>query len=248
MVSCSIRFAVWSALLLPGSLRVGAQVLPPSATAFADDPSRAYVTAAQGQVSIRRDQHAWAVSSGEQIPIRQTITTGADGFASFQTADGSTFEMSANSRVIFRQNASTAGDLLDVLAGRVRIHLNPHLGGPGQRVFCPVASIVAHDPATIAIAVDEDDTVRLDVLEGEVKIQHLLLPRSDATLVKAIDAILLQKDRPISRQIDRGTLYRYTVKPFHDLFSVIAPGHPARPEEQLQAERFLPDLDDGCSR
>jgi hypothetical protein len=111
-----------------------------------------------------------------------------------------------------------------------------------------VASLVAHDPATIAIAVDEDDTVRVDVLEGEVKIQHLLLPRTEPTLVKSIDAILLQKDRAISRQIDRGTLYRYTVKPLHDLFSVLAPGHPARPEEQLQAERLLPDLDPSCSR
>jgi hypothetical protein len=200
--------------------------------------TKAYCTAATGQVSIQRDQQPWAISSGEQIPIQQTITTGADGFARFQMADGSTFELYANTRLAFRKNAATAGDLLDVISGRVRIHLNPQFGH-AERVFTPVASLTARDPATISVAVDEDETVRVDVLEGEVKVQHLLLPRSEPTLVKAIDAILLQKDQQISRQVDRGTLYRYTVKPLHDLFSAIAPGHPARPEEQFQAERFV---------
>ena len=86
---------------------------------------QAHVIAAEGQVSIQHDEQPWAISSGELVPIQRLITTGNDGFARFEVKGGSSFEVFANSRVVFRQNASTAGDLLDVMAGRVRIHLNP---------------------------------------------------------------------------------------------------------------------------
>jgi hypothetical protein len=186
----------------------------------------AYVTAAQGQVSIESGSLPWAVSSGERVPAQRIITTGSDGFAHFDVKGGTSFEIYSNSRVIFRQNPSTAGDLLDVLAGRVRIHLNP---GPGQiqRIFCPVATITAVDPATVALAIDEDDNLRIDVLEGEIRVQHALLPRNEPTLVKAIDSILVQKDEQISRRVDRGSLYRYAIKPLHDLFSAMTPSHGA---------------------
>jgi hypothetical protein len=78
-----------------------------------------------------------------------------------------------------------------------------------------------HEPATFAIAVDEDDTARIDVLEGEVAVQHTLLPRNDPTLVRAEDAILVKKDEPISRRMDRGSLYRYWVK----ILSAVTLGH-----------------------
>ncbi len=190
--------------------------------------AQAYVTAAQGQVSIQRDEHPWAVSTGQRIPIQRLIETGPDGFAHFELNGGSNFEVYANSRVVFRQNASTAGDLLDVVAGRVRIHLNPGPGQWQQRIFCPIASITAVDPATVSVAIDEDDNVRIDVLEGEIRVQHKLLPRSEPTLVKAVDAILVQKDEQISRRMDRGALYRYTIKPLHDLFSALSPVHAAK--------------------
>ena len=199
----------------------------------------AYVTAADGQVSIDRDQRTWAVSSGERVPIQRLITTGSDGYAHFELKGGSSFDVYANSRVGFRQNASSAGDLLDVLAGRVRIHLNPVPGEAQQRVFCPVASVVAVNPATVAIALDEDDNARIDVLEGEVRVQHSLLPRSDPTLVRAVDAILVQKDQQISRRLDRGTLYRYAIKPLHDLFAAITPGRSGRSSSDPIEQKFL---------
>lgn len=200
---------------------------------------QAYVTAAEGQVSIQQDAQPWAVSSGEHIPIQRLITTGSDGFARFEVNGGSSFEVLANSRVVFRQNASTAGDLLDVMAGRVRIHLNPGPGQMQQRVFCPIATITAVNPATIAIAIDEDDNVRIDVLEGEVMVQHKLLPRSDPTQVRAVDAIMVDKHEQITRRLDRGTLYRYTIKPLHDLFSAITPGHKGSQFQNLGENRLF---------
>ena len=190
-----------------------------------------------GQVTRIRDEQPWAVSSGERVPVRQTITTGPDGFARFEVRGGSTFEIFANSRVVFRENTASAGDLLDVVSGRARIHLEPTAGEPQQRVFCPVAIVSAHrQGATFAIAVDEDDTARIDVFEGEVAVQHTLLPRNEPTLVRAVDAILVKKDEPISRRVDRGSLYKYTVKVLSAITFGRGGSHNVSPEDE---ERLL---------
>ena len=172
----------------------------------------AHATAVSGQVSRFQDEQPWAVSAGEHVRVQQVIATGADGYAHFEVAGGSSFDIFENSRVIFRQNVSSAGDLLDVVSGRVRIHLQPTVGQLQLRVFCPVAIISTHQPATIAVGIDEDETTRIDVIEGEVRVQHTLLPRNDPELVKAVDAIVVQPNQPISHRVERGSLYRYTVK------------------------------------
>jgi hypothetical protein len=194
----------------------------PSIDSSAMHAYEARATAVTGQVSRLRDEQPWAVSAGERVPIQQVITTGPDGYAHFEVAGGSSFDIFGNSRVVFRQNAASAGDLLDVLAGRVRIHMQPAVGQLQLRVFCPVAIIRTHQTATIAVGVDEDENTRIDVVEGEVGVQHTLLPRNDPVIVKAVDAILVQKNQPISRRVERGSLYRYTVK----ILSAITPGRP----------------------
>jgi hypothetical protein len=185
----------------------------------------ARATSVVGQVSRLRDGQPWAVSSGDRIPIGQMITTGGDGYGHFEVAGGSSFDVFGNSRVVFRQNAANTGDLLDVLAGRVRVHLQPTAGQLQQRIVCPVATLTANELATVALALDEDDTARIDVIEGAIRVQHAFLPRTDPVLVTAVDAILVQKDQQISRRLDRGSLYRYTVKPFKDVLSAITLGH-----------------------
>ncbi len=202
----------------------------------------AHATAVSGQVTRIRDQRPWVLSTGERVPVQQVITTGADGYARFEVAGGSSFEIFGNSRVIFRQNTASAGDLLDVMAGRVRIHLQPTIDQMQLRVFCPVASISTHEPATIAVGVDEDETTRLDVIEGEVRVQHTLLPRNEPVLVKAVDAILIQKDQPISRRVERGTLYRYTVK----ILTAITFGHPGHNAEPIEQNKFVADAQPFC--
>lgn len=203
----------------------------------------AHATVVNGDVSRLRDEQPWAVTSGERIPTRQVITTGADGYAHFEVSDGSSFDIFGNSRVVFRENAASAGDFLDVITGRVRVHLQPAAGQLQKRVFCPVAIISTHQPATIAIAVDEDDTTRVDVVEGEVRVQHKFLPRNEPVLVRAVDAILVQKDQPISRRVERGSLYRYTTK----LLSIITFGHPGnRSAEPIEQNKFLATAQTWC--
>ena len=188
-------------------------------------PYEAHATSVTGKVSRVRDRQPWAVSSGERVPVCQVISTGDDGYAHFTVAGGANFDIFSNSRIIFRQNTGSAGDLLDVIAGRVRVHLQPLMSQPQQRIFTPAAIVSANRSATVALALDQDDTLRIDVLEGEVRVQHLKLPNSEATLVRALDAILVRPNEPISRRVDRGSLYRYTIKPFKDIWSAVTPGH-----------------------
>jgi len=184
----------------------------------------ALATSVTGQVSRLQDGQPWAVTSGDEVAGQQLIMTGTDGYAHFQVAGGSSFDLFGNTRVIFRHNPANEGDLLDILGGRARIHLQLS-SGELQRIFSPIATITAHQTATIALAIDEDDNVRIDVIEGAVRVQHAFLPRSEAVLVTAVDSVLVQRNERMSRQMDRGSLYRYTVKPLKEMLSVITPGH-----------------------
>jgi hypothetical protein len=201
-------------------------------------PFEARAVEVSGEVNRSIDSQPWALSKGEHVPVRQIITTGRDGAASFVVAGGSGFDLFSNSKVVFRQNTARAGDLLDVMAGRVRVRFHPMAGQLQQRVFTPVAAISATAPALISIAVDEDTNVRIDVLEGEIKVQHLLLPRNEPTLVRAVDAILVERNQQLSRRLDRGSLYRYTVKPLHDLWTAVAPGH-GRLGEPIEGNKLV---------
>ena len=46
--------------------------------------NEAHATAVTGQVTRIRDQQPWALSSGEQVPIQQVISTGGDGYGAFR--------------------------------------------------------------------------------------------------------------------------------------------------------------------
>jgi hypothetical protein len=198
----------------------------------------AHAVEVEGDVSRTRDDQPWVVVKGERVPVSQLITTGRDGYARFTVADGDEFSLFSNSRVIFRGNTARTGDLLDVVAGRVRIKLQPAPGQQQQRVFTAIATISASHPALISVAIDEDQNVRVDVLEGEIRVQHRLLPRNEPTLVRAVDAILIERNEQISRRVDRGTLYRYTVKPLHDLWTAVTPAR-AHSGEPIEGNKFL---------
>jgi len=196
----------------------------------------AKATVISGQVSRMRDGQPWAINEGDQIPVQQTIYTGADGYGHFQIAGGSSFDLFSNSRVVFRRNPAGPGDLLDLISGRVRIKLRPGFGQEQLRIFSRVAVITAHDAAAIGLAVDEDSNLRVDVIEGDVRVLHRFLPRNEPVLVRAIDAILVQPNLPISRRVDRGSLYRYTVR----ILSAMTPGHSGNHNgDVIEGPKFL---------
>jgi hypothetical protein len=231
-MSAKLKSYGYALVLSVVNLPVWAQT---SADSRVMQPFEAQATAVTGQVTRIRNHEPWALSTGERVPVQQIITTGNDGYAHFNMAGGSNFDIFSNSRVIFRQNIANTGDLVDVLAGRVRVHLQPVSGQHQQRVFCPTAIISASEPTTLALAVDEDDTVRIDVMEGQIHVQHAFRPSSEPVLIRAIDAIVVQKNEPISRRIDRGSLYRYKVK----ILSALTFGHSGHDAEPVEGNKLF---------
>lgn len=191
---------------------------------------------ASGQVSTEKRGQDWAIGPAEHIPVTKPIFTGDDGYARFRVAGGTSFEIFAHSYVVFRKNPGNPQDLLDVTTGRVRVQAQPSADQPlASRVLTPVAVIVCHGSAEFAVAVDdEDNTTRIDVQQGEVFVQHTLMPQKEPVMVKAGDAISVEVDEPlISRRLDRGSLYRYA---FHTVLKTLGSALPGHAGKNLRDE------------
>jgi len=130
-----------------------------------------------GQVAVMKDNRPWAVSVGDPIQAQQRVISGADGHAIFQVSDGSTFEVFPNSDVVFRKNPGNIKDLIDLLVGRVRVHIE-HLGNApnNTRMMTPTAVISVRGTTFDVSVDDEDETTIVEVEEGSVWVQHALRP------------------------------------------------------------------------
>ncbi|HEX6896424.1 MAG TPA: FecR family protein [Bryobacteraceae bacterium] len=171
--------------------------------------SAAQVISLTGQVSVLRDGEPWALNVGDQIRIQQVIVTGPDGSARFQVSDGSFFEVYPNSNVIFRKNPGNFKDLLDLLVGRVKIHIQKLGGQPNpNRIMTPTA-VISVRGTTFDVAVDDDDqTTLVTVEEGIVDVSHALKPGNIRTLT-AGESLEVYKNEPIARSvIDKNDLAR----------------------------------------
>src|SRR5271165_2613339 len=143
----------------------------------------AKVITLNGQVSVLRDDAPWVLNVGDAVQPRQIVITGPDGFAVLQVSDGSTFEVFPNARVVFRENAGSWRDLLDVLLGRVKVHIQKLGGQPNyNRVRTPTAVISVRGTVFDVAIEDEDDTTLVSVEEGQVGVQHLLRPGPERIL------------------------------------------------------------------
>lgn len=168
----------------------------------------AQVISLDGQVSVLRDGEPWALNIGDKVKIQQIIITGVDGYAKFQVSDGSFFEVYPNSNVIFRKNPGNLRDLLDLIVGRVKIHIQRWGGQPNpNRVLTPTA-VISVRGTTFDVAVDDDDeTTLVTVEEGAVDVRHALKPGVTRT-VNAGESIQVYKNEPIAQTFDKNELAR----------------------------------------
>src|SRR5258705_13224567 len=176
--------------------------LPSEAALYA-----AKVTSQTGQVSVLKDNQPWALSIGDTVHVRQVIVTGPDGHAIFQVSDGSTFEVYPNSYVVFRKNPPNWKDLLDVLVGRVRVHIQKFGNQPNpNRVLTPTA-VISVRGTTFDITVDDDDeTTLVEVEDGQVEVQHALLPRGNPKVLSPGETLRVYRNEPLEAGlIDKGT-------------------------------------------
>jgi hypothetical protein len=195
-----------------------AQALPSDAGSYA-----AKVITQSGQVSVLKDSQPWAISVGDSVQAKELIITGPDGHAVLQVSDGSTFEVFPNARVVFRKNPPNWRDFVDVLVGRVRVHIE-HFGNVPNpnRVLTPTA-VISVRGTTFDVSVDDDDeTTLVEVEEGVVDVQHALLPRGDPKVLMTGETLKVYRNEPLeARTIDKSTVARQVVRSVVDAVTTI---------------------------
>ncbi len=206
----SMRTAKLSLLLaVAGSVCLAQYPYCPSSTGAYS----ANVLTVSGQVSILKDSRLIALSGGELVQVTQTIVSGPDGHAMLQVTDGSTIEVMPNSQMVFRKNCGDWKDLLDLIIGTIRVHIE-HLGERPNptRIMTPTA-VISVRGTTFDVSVEEaDETTQVDVEEGIVVVDHALLPTGRIATLHAGESIRVYKNVPIaSNQLDKSTIFRYAL-------------------------------------
>ncbi|HVO99950.1 MAG TPA: FecR family protein [Bryobacteraceae bacterium] len=175
-----------------------------------------------GQVSVMKDMVPIALLEGSSVAVQQMIVTGPDGHATFQVSDGSTFEVFPNSHLVFRKNAWNVKDLIDLLVGRIRVHIE-HLGtipNP-NRVMTPTAVISVRGTTFDVTVNDDDETTIVEVEDGLVEVRHALLPSDHATTVHPGETLRVYKSQPLAQNVmDKGTILRYLFNAVRDAANV----------------------------
>jgi ferric-dicitrate binding protein FerR (iron transport regulator) len=223
-ISGLLRGSMWCGLVAIAAAQIcSAQLFPMSSDAAAK------VLTMSGQVSVLRDSQPWALNVGDQVQAQQVILTGPDGYAKFQTSDGSTFEVYPSSNVIFRKNPGSLHDLLDLFVGRVKIHIQRFGGQPNpNRIMTPTAVISVRGTIFDVSINDDDETTIVSVEEGSVDVRHALKPGAPK-IVNAGESLHVYRDEPLARSvIDKNELFHRIVRGLGDAAYRIAispPGH-----------------------
>jgi hypothetical protein len=185
-------------------LVAGALCVCPAQTA--PDTAARLITVS-GQVSVLKDSQPWALFEGSQIKPGQIVVTGPDGYALFRVSDGSTFEVFANSRVVFRDNPGNWEDFLNLLLGRIKVHIQKLGGQPNpNKVHTPTA-IISVRGTTFDVSVEDGDATLVMVEEGVVEVEHARLNRDVKRILNAGEWLTVYKNEPLARRgVDRGTV------------------------------------------
>jgi hypothetical protein len=174
---------------------------------WAQSDGSAAVTFLTGRVDRMVDSQPWVLNIGDTVKPGQLIVTGPDGGAIFKLADGSTFEVYANSQVRFRASQGNWTELLDVFLGNVKVHIQRLGGRPNpNRVRTPTAVISVRGTTFHVNVEDDGDTTFVMVEEGVVDVEHVLLPNGKKIPLTDGQAIRVYKNVPLAQsRIDKGS-------------------------------------------
>ena len=174
-----------------------------------------------GQVSVLKNQEPWVLNVGDWVQKRQVIVTGGNGYALFQVNDGSTFEVFANSHVVFRNNAGDWKDLLDLFLGRVKVHVQKFGGQPNpNRVTTPTAVISVRGTIFDVQIEDSDATTLVLVEEGQVSVRHALIPSGPPKMLSEGEYLRVYKTQPIAKaNFDKGSALKRALQVASDAVS-----------------------------
>jgi FecR-like protein len=181
--------------------------------------SAARVVQLTGQVSVLRDNSPWALHVGDLVNTRQMIKTGADGFAILEISDGSRFEVFPNSQVVFRENPGNWKDLLDLVLGRVKVHIQKLGGRPNPTSVHTPTAVISVRGTVFDVSMEDTDTTLVAVEEGQVAVRHRLQPQSEPKLLNAGDYIRVYRNQPLAtKSVDKGAAIQRGLRAAADVF------------------------------
>jgi ferric-dicitrate binding protein FerR (iron transport regulator) len=171
-----------------------------AATAVAQDLSAAAkVAVAQGRVSVLRHSEKWVLFPGQTVRVGEIIETGVDGYAQLQLADGSSFEVFPDSRVLFRANPGNLRDLVEVLLGRIKVYIQHFGGRPNPyRVHSPTA-VISVRGTVFEVSVEPDTVTGVAVTEGLVEVAHRLFPSNKVITVAPGESLRVFPNAPLAQ-------------------------------------------------
>jgi hypothetical protein len=175
-----------------------------------------------GQVSVLRGVPQ-ALFVGDFVKRQERIVTGHDGYARFEVADGSIFEVFPDSNVVFHDNPTpTYKDLLNVFIGRIKVYIQ-HLNGPNYNsVTTPTAVISVRGTVFVVDVEDDDGTTVVAVDEGLVQVRNQTAPGAEP-LLKPGDTIRIYRGQPlIARLVDHNGMMRAIMRVAEDTIRLIA--------------------------
>jgi hypothetical protein len=182
----------------------------------------ARVVSLVGQVSVLKDNSPWALNQNDIIKPQQTIVTGSDGYAIFRVADGSTFDVYPNSRVVFRANASDWKDMVDVYLGKIKVKIE-HFGSvPNHNTVRTPTAVIAVRGTIFDVHVEDEDATTLVLCEeGKVEVFHIWQP-GKARMLEQGEWIRIFKNQPIAKQnVDRGMVMQKAMRAASDALNEI---------------------------
>ncbi len=172
-----------------------------------DFGAAARVVSMTGRVSLLRDGGEWALNPGSAVQPKQIVITGPDGYAKFELADGSTFEVFQNSKTVFR--ATSSSDLLDLLIGRVKVFIQ-HRNGPNPNRVTTQTAVISVRGTVFDVVVEDEDTTFVSVDEGVVNVRHALF--GDTRDLFAGDSIRVYREQRLARAVDKGNAARVALR------------------------------------
>jgi ferric-dicitrate binding protein FerR (iron transport regulator) len=170
-----------------------------------------------GQLSALSDGGLRALSVGDTLKPQQIVVTGPDGYGQFQVADGSTFEVFANSKVMFREHVGSLQEILNVLIGHIKVCIEHKNGFPNYNwVTSPTAVISVRGTQFLVVVEDEDGTTYVSVDEGVVGVKNQTAPGGEV-LLNPGDSIRVFRNQPLqARAIDKGGVFRNILRAAED--------------------------------
>ncbi|WP_031497479.1 FecR family protein [Bryobacter aggregatus] len=214
MLRTGLQSALWTvALTLVCGVVSSAQMLPIA------PGSTGKVLHVQGQVQVLRDEIPWAINVGDTINPKQEIITGFDGYAKIQVPDGSVFEIFPGSRATFRSNQGNLRELLDLWIGRVKVHIEKLNGKPNPNRIQTPSAVISVRGTTFDVTVEDGDETLVLVEEGQVAVQHALMPFSSAKILNGGDYLRVYKNQPIAdKSFDRGQVLLKVLRMMQDIW------------------------------